>query len=207
MTLPVRDWREHNRWIADLLKERTGDDVEVWNARMPRGRLRRRGGFASVARRPRGYRLPAIAPGDGAVRVPGVLPRERRRAWSTVSTATGQHLRTILDAILAQVATLGEVTVQTRKTYVSLVTPKRTFAAVQPTTRSRVDLGLRLANQPPTGRTGASVEHWQQRRDDSDRSDRGRAGRRRGGGMAPTCLRREPLVVPPALVQLGSIRP
>lgn len=37
------------------------------------------------------------------------------------------------------------------KTYVALVTPRRTFAAVQPTTKKRVDLGLRLAGagRPP----------------------------------------------------------
>lgn len=43
---------------------------------------------------------------------------------------------------------LGEVTVQARKTYVSLLTPRRTFARVQPTTRTRVDVGLRLEVAP-----------------------------------------------------------
>ncbi len=48
---------------------------------------------------------------------------------------------------------MGEVEVQARKTYVALLTPKRTFAAVQPTTKKRVDLGLRLtADQKPEGR-------------------------------------------------------
>jgi hypothetical protein len=42
--------------------------------------------------------------------------------------------------------------VQTRKTMVSLVTPRRTFAVIQATTRSRVDLGLRLEHQRPGGR-------------------------------------------------------
>jgi hypothetical protein len=41
------------------------------------------------------------------------------------------------------------VVVQARKTYVSLVTPRRTFARVQPSTRQRVDLGLRLEGQQP----------------------------------------------------------
>lgn len=62
------------------------------------------------------------------------------------------ELRPILDAVLAQAAAVGEVTVQTRKTYISLVAPRRTFAAVQPATRRRVYLGLRLANQRPAGR-------------------------------------------------------
>jgi hypothetical protein len=69
------------------------------------------------------------------------------------------HLRPIFDAIISATAGLGEVVVQTRKTYVSLVTPRRTFARVQPTTRQRVDLGLRLESRPPDGRLQPSKIH------------------------------------------------
>ena len=62
------------------------------------------------------------------------------------------HLRPILDAVLAAVAALGPVTVQARKTIVSLVTPRRTFAVVAATAKSRVDLGLRLDHERPGGR-------------------------------------------------------
>ncbi len=62
------------------------------------------------------------------------------------------HLRPILDVVLAAAPAFGPVTVQARKTMVSLVTPRRTFAVVQPTTKSRVDLGLRLDGTPPGGR-------------------------------------------------------
>jgi hypothetical protein len=62
------------------------------------------------------------------------------------------HLRAILDAVLSAVSGLGPVTIQARKTYVSLLTPKRTFARVQPTTRKRVDLALRLEGIQPGGR-------------------------------------------------------
>ena len=61
-------------------------------------------------------------------------------------------LRPVLDAVLAAAPALGPVTVQARKTIVSLVSPRRTFAAVQPTTKSRVDLGLRLDDMEPAGR-------------------------------------------------------
>jgi len=46
----------------------------------------------------------------------------------------------------------GPVTVQARGTLVSLVSPRRTFAVVKPTTKSRVDLGLRLDTTQPEGR-------------------------------------------------------
>jgi Family of unknown function (DUF5990)/Domain of unknown function (DUF5655) len=62
------------------------------------------------------------------------------------------QLRPVLEAVLAALSALGPVTVQSRKTLVSLSTPRRVFAVVQPTTRSRVDLGLRLERGRPTGR-------------------------------------------------------
>jgi hypothetical protein len=54
------------------------------------------------------------------------------------------HLRPILDAVLAALPAFGPVTIEARRTLVSLVTPRRIFAVVQATTKHRVDLGLRL---------------------------------------------------------------
>lgn len=62
------------------------------------------------------------------------------------------QLRAVLDAVLAALPELGPVTVQARKTLVSLVTPRRTFAIVQANSRKRVDLGLRLDGWKPGGR-------------------------------------------------------
>jgi hypothetical protein len=62
------------------------------------------------------------------------------------------RLRPVLDAVLAALPALGPVTVQARKTLVSLIGPRRTFAVVQATTKNRVDLGLRLDNEKPGGR-------------------------------------------------------
>ena len=54
------------------------------------------------------------------------------------------HLRPILDTVLATLPAIGTVTVEARRTMVSLATPRRIFAVVQATTKNRVDLGLRL---------------------------------------------------------------
>jgi hypothetical protein len=62
------------------------------------------------------------------------------------------QLRPILNAVVAAVSTFGPVDIQARKTYTSLLTPRRTFAAVRPTTRSRVDVALRLDGAVPGGR-------------------------------------------------------
>jgi hypothetical protein len=62
------------------------------------------------------------------------------------------RLRPVFDAVLAALPAVGPATVQARRTMVSLVTPRRTFAVIQATTKSRVDLGLRLEHERPGGR-------------------------------------------------------
>ena len=62
------------------------------------------------------------------------------------------NLRPVLDAVLAVLPGLGPLTVQARKTLVTLFTPRRAFAAIRPATRTRVDLGLRLDDAEPGGR-------------------------------------------------------
>jgi hypothetical protein len=89
--------------------------------------------------------------------LPGPPDLEAQAEAEADGLVAGQYsdrpqLRPVLDAVLAALPALGPVTVQARKTFVSLVTPRRTFAVVQPTTRSRVDLGLRLEHEHPGGR-------------------------------------------------------
>ncbi|TMD10118.1 MAG: hypothetical protein E6J03_00740 [Chloroflexi bacterium] len=62
------------------------------------------------------------------------------------------QLRPILDAVVVVAGTFGPIDIQARKTYTTLLTPRRTFAAVRPTTRTRVDLALRLDGVDPGGR-------------------------------------------------------
>ena len=82
---------------------------------------------------------------------------EDRAAAEADELLAGQYsdrpqLRPVLDAVLAALSALGPVTVQARKTCVSLSTPRRVSAVVQPTTKSRVDLGLRLEHEGTGGR-------------------------------------------------------
>jgi hypothetical protein len=68
------------------------------------------------------------------------------------------HLRPIYDAIISSATGCGEVVIQARRTYVSLVAPRRTFARVQPR-RLHVDLGLRLEHCKEGGRLEPSRIH------------------------------------------------
>jgi Family of unknown function (DUF5990)/Domain of unknown function (DUF5655) len=62
------------------------------------------------------------------------------------------EVQPILDAVLAALPPLGPLTVVARTKCVSFVSPRRTFAAAEATTKSRVDLGLRLDGVAPEGR-------------------------------------------------------
>lgn len=156
MSIPgARDWREMTAWMAELLKRRTGDDVETWNAR-----VRESGAHDEAS-------LRAWLTEQGVTGYAQTLLVMERFGYPDFFLATADDLiaaqyadrpalRPILDAVLVRAGQLGEVKVQARKTFVALVTPRRTFAVVQPMTRRRVDLGLRLADPPLGGRLRAA---------------------------------------------------
>lgn len=62
------------------------------------------------------------------------------------------HLRPIFDAVIAAVSIFDGIGVQARKTYVALLSPRRTFGIVKASTKTRVDIGLRLPNVAPDAR-------------------------------------------------------
>jgi hypothetical protein len=154
----IRDWKSMNDLSARLLKERTGEDVATWNRRIAEEQLNDE------------KNLRAWLTKQGVTGYAQSLLVMERFGYPDFLLASadelidGQYadrpqLRPIFDAIINAAASLGDVTIQTRKTYVSLVTPRRTFARIQPTTKSRVDLGLRLEGSKPGGRLQPSKIH------------------------------------------------
>jgi hypothetical protein len=161
----IRDWKSMNDLSARLLKERTGENVVTWNQRIAKEQLNDEKSLRAW-----------LSKQDVTGYAQSLLVWERFGypdflLASADDLIDGQYadrpqLRPIFDAIINAAAGLGEVTpltsskivevsgvtIQTRKTYVSLVTPRRTFARIQPTTKSRVDLGLRLEGHKPGGR-------------------------------------------------------
>jgi hypothetical protein len=151
-TLPaVKSWEEMRGWAARLLLSRTGEDVQVWNRRVAEADL----GDEQALR--------SWLAGQDVTGYSQALLVWERFGYPDFMTAGGDELieaqyadrpelRPVLDTVLTAVPALGQVTVQARKTLVSLVGPRRTFAVVQATTKHRVDLGLRLDNEKPGGR-------------------------------------------------------
>ena len=145
------DWRTFRDQQAERLLKLTGHDVAAWNARIAE---------AGLAERPA---LKAWLADQGVTGYLEMLLRWETFGYPDFITASGDALveaqyadrpalRPIYDAVVAAALALGEVTVQTRKGYVSLLTPRRTFARVQATTKTRLDVGLRLQGQAPEGR-------------------------------------------------------
>lgn len=154
----TRDWQGMRHMTARLLIERTGEGVDAWNQRI------RREGIDGEKHLREWLTEQGVT---GYAR--SLLVMERFGYPDFLMTSADElvdgqyadrpHLRPIYDAIIEAVEELGEVTIQTRKTYVSLVSPRRTFARVKATTKSRVDLGLRLDGYEPGGRLQPSKIH------------------------------------------------
>ena len=147
----LKSWQEMRDWCARLLQSRAGQDVAAWTERITAAGLRDE------------QSLRAWLAAEGVTGYPQALLVWERFGYPGFLIADAEQLidgqyadrpqlRPILDAVLAALPALGPVTVQARGTYVSLVSPRRTFAVVQATTKSRVDLGLRLATARPEGR-------------------------------------------------------
>jgi len=148
----LRTWSGMRDWMASILERRTGQDVEAWNRRIKAARVRDEAalrrwlddqGVSGYAQR--------------------LLVWERFGYPNFMKAGIGDlvgmqyadrpKLRPVLDTILGALPEISPVfIVQARKTYVSLVSERRTFAVIQATTKSRVDLGPRLANAKATGR-------------------------------------------------------
>src|SRR5262249_33301503 len=148
---PVKSWEQMREWAARLLESRTGEDVQAWNRRVAgtgladeaalRSWLGEQGvtGYAQALLGWERFGYPDFAPADARAPRGGQRPARR-------------PLRPVRGAWLAALPALSRATVRGRKTLVGLVGPRRAFAVVQATTKSRVDLGLRLDPERPGGR-------------------------------------------------------
>src|SRR5213594_4545077 len=134
----TRDWHGMKDMSARLLKERTGEGVGTWNRRIQRERL---GDEES---------LRVWLTKQGVTGYAQSLLVMERFGYPDFLLATadelidGQYadrpkLRPIFDAIIDAAAGLGKVTIQARKTYVSLVSPRRTFARIQDRKSTRLN--------------------------------------------------------------------
>jgi hypothetical protein len=150
-----KSWQEMREWCARLLETRTGQGVTAWKERIAAGTPQNRAGETALrkwlsAEGVTGYAQALLV--WETFGYPGFLVADAEELIDR-QYADRPQLRPVFDAVLAALPALpGPVTVQARGTLVSLVSPRRTFAVLKPTTKSRVDLGLRLDTTQPGGR-------------------------------------------------------
>jgi Domain of unknown function (DUF5655) len=154
----TRDW-SHNRemWVR-VLKKQTGKDVDYWNDRIKKKK------FADANRLKKwlaGHDITGYAEQLLVMEQFGYPDFLTSSADELIEGqyADRQHLRPIYEAVVAAAQTIGEIVIQARKGYVSLLTSKRTFARIRPTTKTRIDLALRLEESKPRGRLKPSKIH------------------------------------------------
>jgi hypothetical protein len=150
--MAIRTWADMRTAIAERLVGQSGHDIGWWNKR-----IAAEPGLDDAAA------LRDWLTGRGVTGYQQMLLVMERFGYPDYLLASadelieGQYrdrpqLRPILDAAVAAATTFGPVDVQARKTWTTLMTPRRSFAAVRPTTKSRVDLVLRLDETEPGGR-------------------------------------------------------
>lgn len=153
----ARDWTAMREQGARLVLERTGESADAWMKRIaavgPADAVSLKAwltdrGLAGYAR-------------EHLIRERFGYPHylvDSAEVLIDAQYADRPALRPIYEAVIAAALGAGEVDVQARKGYVALVTPRRTFARVKATTKTRVDLALRV-NEPPGGRLSPSKVH------------------------------------------------
>jgi hypothetical protein len=148
----MRTWQPMREWMASLVEKRSGQGVEHWKRRIDERHVTDEPAL-------RRWLTDQGVTGYGQT----LLVWERfgypRYMTAGVDDLIGRQyadrpqLKPVCDAILSALPDVSPViVVQARKTYISLVSERRTFAVVQATTKNRVDLGLRLAGAKPAGR-------------------------------------------------------
>ena len=138
-----RSWREMYERIAAQIDRESGNDVAAWNKRIKEHGPSTAADLKAWLNEQGIDGYPAMLLGFETFGYPDYLEA------SADELIDGQYrdkpaIRPIYDRLIEHLPDVGEVEVQARKTYVALIGPKRTFASIQPTTKTRVDIGLRF---------------------------------------------------------------
>jgi predicted transport protein len=141
--------------MIENLKKNTGKSLEEWVALVHKTKLEKHGEIVKFLKEKHNF-------GHGYANLVAMMAREPEvLSKPDDSLVEAQYkgketLRPIYEAILQYAQTLGkDVEVAPKKTSVSF-RRKRQFALVQPSTKTRIDLGLKFNNKPHAGRLETS---------------------------------------------------
>lgn len=138
------------------LKEKTGKTLEQWTALAKKSGATRHGDMVKALKEQHG-----LTHGYANLVAHSALKSDAASLSETVDLVAAQYageksgLKPIYDAVIKAAKACGAIEIAPKKAYVSLRRSKQ-FAIVQPSTKSRVDLGLNLKGVAPKGRLEAS---------------------------------------------------
>jgi hypothetical protein len=157
-TTKTRDWRQNRDLWIRVLEKHTGEGLSAWNRLIRSKKFENEEQLRAWLNRQQvtGYAQQLL-----------VMERFGYPAFITATAAElieGQYagypqLRATCDAVVDAAVSCGDVIVQARKSFVSLVTPRRTFARIQRANETHVSLGLRLDGHSAGGRLEPSKIH------------------------------------------------
>ena len=140
-----------NAMIANM-KDKTGKTLEQWMAIASRSEAAKHGELVKMLKSDHG-----LTHGFASLVAHKTLQSDAGSVADSADLIAAQYsgakaeLKPIYDAIIVAVKKCGEVEISPKKSYVSLRRSKQ-FAIVQPSTKTRVDLGLNLKGESAAGR-------------------------------------------------------
>ena len=138
-----------NAMIANM-KEKTGKTLQQWIAIAKKTDATKHGEIVKVLKSDHG-----MTHGFANLVAHKTLKSDAGSATTdlvaTQYAGAKEGLKPIYDALIKTAKTFGDVEVAPKKAYVSLRRSKQ-FAIIQPSTKTRVDLGINLKGEPANGR-------------------------------------------------------
>ncbi len=139
------------------LKEKTGKTMEQWLKITKAAKLEKHGQIVKMLKSDHGVTHGfANLIAHQTLSAEPVTGKGDDKLVDTQYAGDKAPLRPIYEAVVAMVKKFGsDVEIAPKKTYVSFRRNKQ-FALIQPSTKTRVDLGINLKGEPPAGRLEAS---------------------------------------------------
>jgi hypothetical protein len=147
----MRTWQVMHDRIRSQLERQTGQDVAAWNRKIKAAAPADEPALRAWLKEREVTGYPAMLLAWETFGYPDFLTASANELIDA-QYADRPDLRPVFDTVLAAVSSFEGAEAQARKTYVALLTPRRTFGIVQASTKKRVDIGLRLENVEPEGR-------------------------------------------------------
>jgi len=134
--------------MIDNMPEKTGKSLEEWFSILKTKSFTKHGEYMTFLKKENGV---THGFANTIIQLYKKKPKETKDDLVTNQYQGKEHLKPIYDQLVKEISTFGEdVELAPKKAYVS-VRRKRQFAILQPSTKSRFDIGLNIKGKEPEG--------------------------------------------------------